>query len=98
MNRNQPTVKILEAKIKQSNEEKKILEQSCSQLEGGNAELKSDDHEGGVKPDNCRDSILAMKKKENVSAKENKAVLNITTSNYDDWEEGNWCWLITERW
>ena len=52
----------------------------------------------GVKPDNCRDSILAMKKKENISAKENIAVLNITTSNYDDWEEGNWCWLITERW
>ena len=51
-----------------------------------------------VKPDNCRDSILAMTKKENVSAKENKAVLNITTSNYDDWEESNWCWLITERW
>ena len=47
MNRNQPTVKILEAKIKQSNEEKKMLEQICSQLEGENAELKSDDHEAG---------------------------------------------------
>lgn len=43
------TVKILEAKIKQSNEEKKILEQICSQLEGENAELKSDDHEAGRK-------------------------------------------------
>ena len=40
---------ILEAKIKQSNEEKKILEQICSQLEGENAELKSDDHEAGRK-------------------------------------------------
>lgn len=47
MNRNQQ--KILEAKIKQSNEEKKILEQICSQLEGENAELKSDDHEAGRK-------------------------------------------------
>ena len=48
-NEQKATVKILEAKIKQSNEENKILEQICSQLEGENAELKSDDHEAGRK-------------------------------------------------